>query len=318
MWYNSVRRVGYKDGNGEMEEGFVIRFRGVRGSYPVPGAKTLRYGGNTSCVEVWVGGRLIILDAGTGIISLGAELMEHLRESGEPIVATILFSHTHHDHTQGFPFFEPAYHGASTLYMFGPKTFDQDLEDVLARAMLAPTFPVSLDELRSLKIISNINETEVLLIGPEHEPQIRNMFREEIVTVPDTVRIDVLRSPFHPSGGVNVFRVTWNGHSVVYATDVEGVVGGDTSLVRFARGCDVLIHDAQYTTDEYVRIPRQGWGHSTTDMAALVATRARVRQLVLFHHDPAHDDAQLDVMLDAARRQFANTIAAYEGLTMRL
>lgn len=303
---------------GTMEEGFVIRFRGVRGSYPVPGANTLRYGGNTSCVEVWVGGRLLILDAGTGIISLGVELMEHLRESGERIVATILFSHTHHDHTQGFPFFEPAYHGASTLYMFGPKTFDQDLEEVLARAMLPPTFPVSLDELRSLKIISNINEAEVLLIGPEHEPQVRNVFREEIVSAPDIVRVDVLRSPFHPSGGVNVFRITWNGRSVVYATDVEGVVGGDTSLVRFAQGSDVLIHDAQYTTDEYVRIPRQGWGHSTIAMAALVAERAQVGRLVLFHHDPAHDDDQLDAMLTSARQRFPDTIAAYEGLTLRL
>ena len=301
-----------------MEEGFVIRFRGVRGSYPVPGTNTLRFGGNTPCVEIWAGGRLIILDAGTGLVSLGNDLMEWHRKVKRPIVATMFFSHTHHDHTQGFPFFRPAYLGSSTLYMFGPRTFDQDLEDALARAMLPPTFPVSLDELRSFKIISNLNDTEVLLIGPENEPQIRNIYRDKIETDQDVVRVRLLRSSFHPSGGINVYRIEWSGKSLVYATDTEGVEGGDTFLIRHAERCDLLIHDSQYTTEEYVQVPKQGWGHSTPEMATLVARKAQAKQLILFHHDPLHDDNKLDDMQAHAQKLFPNTLMAYEGLSVRL
>jgi ribonuclease BN (tRNA processing enzyme) len=212
----------------------------------------------------------------------------------------------------------PAYQGASTLYMFGPKTFDQDLEDALSRSMLAPTFPVSLEELPSLKIISNLNENELILLGPDQGPQIRNIYREEFEVGPDTVRIDVMRSSFHPAVGVSVYRIEWQGESVVYATDTEGVAGGDSRLIQFATGCDLLIHDAQYTTDEYVGVPKQGWGHSTPEMATFVAQQAGVKQLVLYHHEPLHQDAKLDEMLTQARTAFPNTISAYEGLTVRL
>jgi phosphoribosyl 1,2-cyclic phosphodiesterase len=302
-----------------MEEGFVVRFRGVRGNYAVPGTTTLRYGGNTSCVEVWAGERLIILDAGTGVVSLGDDLSAWHRKVKRPIVATIFFSHTHHDHTQGFPFFAPAYIGTSTLYMFGPRTFDQDLEDALARAMLPPTFPVQLDELVSFKIISTINHSEVILIGPGNEPQIRNIYRDPIDVDADYVRVRALRSPFHPPGsGTSIFRIEWEGKSVVYASDTEGVEGGDTSLIKFARDSDLLIHDAQYTQEEYVQVPKQGWGHSTPEMAALVAQKANVKQLVLFHHDPRHDDDMLDQMEVDAKKLFPNTSLAREGLTIRL
>ncbi|HID62730.1 MAG TPA: MBL fold metallo-hydrolase, partial [Anaerolineae bacterium] len=164
-----------------MNDKFIIRFRGVRGSYPVPGETTSRVGGNTACVEVWAGGHLIIIDAGTGIIGLGKDLMKKYRDGGEnePIVATMLFSHTHHDHTQGFPFFEPAYEGTSVLYMFGPKTFYEDIEEALSRAMLAPTFPVALEELKSLKVMSNIEESEVVILDQGQDPQILNVYRDK-------------------------------------------------------------------------------------------------------------------------------------------
>jgi len=301
-----------------MEEGFVVRFRGVRGHHPVPGATTLKYGGNTPCVEVWAGGRLIILDAGTGLVSLGDDLMAWHQAVKKPIIATMFFSHTHHDHTQGFPFFTPAYIGTSVLYMFGPRTFDQDLEKALARAMLPPTFPVQLEELASLKIISNLDRSEAILIGPEHQPQIRNIYRDSLQAGPDTVQIYVQRSSFHPGGGVSLFRIEWNGKSVVYASDTEGVEGGDTSLISFAKGSDLLIHDAQYTAQEYVELPRQGWGHSTPEMATAVAQAAQVGQLVLHHHDPDHDDDSLDQMEAEAQTHFSQTTMAYEGLTIRL
>jgi phosphoribosyl 1,2-cyclic phosphodiesterase len=301
-----------------MEEGFIVRFRGVRGIHPVPGEKTLRYGGNTACIEVWVGGRLIILDAGTGIVSLGNDLLRQHIQDKSPIVATMFFSHTHPDHTQGFPFFKPAYLGSSILYVFGPRTFDQDLQDALARAMLPPTFPVSLDELKSFNIISNINDAEIILIGPENEPQIRNIYRDNIHIDPDIASIRTLHRTAHPSGGVRMFRIEWNGKSMVYASDIEGAVGGDTAVIGFAQGCDLLIHDAQYTSQEYVQAPKQGWGHSTPEMATLAAKRAHVKQLALFHHAPNHDDEMLDEVQASAKELFPNTIVAYEGLTVRL
>ena len=301
-----------------MHEGFVIRFRGVRGTHPVPGVTTLKYGGNTPCVEVWAGGRPIILDAGTGIVPLGRDLMRWRKETKAPIVATMFLSHTHPDHTQGFPFFSPAHEGSRTLYIFGPKTFDQDMGDSLSRAMLPPTFPVLLEELPSLKIISNISHNQVILIGADQKPRIRNLFRQKVHVEPDTIQVRILQSFFHPSGSVNVFKIEWNGKSLVYATDIEGVAGGDVRLIRFCRGCDVLIHDAQYTTEEYIGIPMQGWGHSTPEMATLVAQKAKVKQLVLFHHAPQHDDATLDAMLAQAQTLFPDTLMAYEGLTIKL
>lgn len=301
-----------------MEEGFVVRFRGVRGSHPVPGAATLKYGGNTSCVEVWAGGRLIILDAGTGIIGLGNDLMAWRQRTKKPITAAVFFSHTHHDHTQGFPFFVPAYQGSSTLYMFGPKTFDQDLEEVLSRAMLPASFPVTLYELKAFKIISNISDAEVVLIGEDNEPQVRNVYRELFKPSPGTVQVSLLQSTFHPPGGVNLLKIEWNNKRVVYATDTEGVIGGDARLVGFAQGADLLIHDAQYTREEYVNLPRQGWGHSTPEMAIQVAQQAQVKRLALFHHDPTHDDAKLDDMEAQAQALFPGTVMAFEGLTVRL
>jgi phosphoribosyl 1,2-cyclic phosphodiesterase len=261
---------------------------------------------------------LLILDAGTGIVNLGHDLMSWQEKAQRPIVASLFLSHTHPDHMQGFPFFSPAHVGSSTLYIFGPRMLDQDLEDELSRAMLPPTFPVLLEELPSLRIVSNLDHNRVILIGPGHEPRSVNPFREPIEVDSNTVQVHIMQSFFHPSGNVSVFRVEWNGKRVVYATDIEGVAGGDERLIRFSAGSDLLIHDAQYTTKEYIHTPRQGWGHSTPEMATLVAERAKVKQLILFHHHPLHDDDQLDTMQAQARATFPNTMMAYEGLTIRL
>lgn len=303
-----------------MDDKFTVRFRGVRGSYPMPGRTTLRVGGNTSCVEVWAGGHLIIIDAGTGIIGLGKDLMRKYRASGEkePIVATVLFSHTHHDHTQGFPFFEPAREGSSVLYMFGPKTFYEDIEEALSRAMLAPSFPVALAELKSLKVIGNIEESEVIVLDQGRGPQILNVYRDERECSPRAVEIGVMRSHAHPKGGVSIHKISWAGKSMVHASDTESYVGGDTRLIEFARGTDLLIHDAQYTNREYVTEPKQGWGHSTPEMAIAIAQAAKVKKLVLFHHDPWHDDDTLAEIEKKAQEAFPNTILAYEGLTIEL
>jgi len=271
----------------------------------------------------------LILDAGTGIINLGRDLMRQWLQTQEPIVAHLFLSHAHADHTQGLPFFGPAHEGSSTLYIFGSRILDEDLQEALSRAMLPPTFPVRLDELPSLQVINNISHNEFILIGPGSEPRICNAFRDAAAsskcaapsTTPETeqtVRVSVLQSFFHPSGHVSVFKIEWNGKSLVYATDTEGAAGGDMRLIRFCQGCDLLIHDAQYTSAEYLDTPYQGWGHSTPEMAALVAEKAQVKQLVLFHHDPLHRDAQIDEMEVRAQALFERTRAAYEGLTLYL
>lgn len=305
-----------------MSDEMVVRFWGVRGSYPVPGMSTVRYGGNTACVEVRAGPHTIILDAGTGIIPLGADLMQRVRASGnQPVVATLFFSHMHHDHTQGFPFFEPAYVGASTLHILGPKVFESDLEDTLAHAMLPPNFPLSLDELASLKILQNVGETDIVLMGATPtDIRVLNIFHNEIDPSPDLVRVTTYHSYAHPKNGVNVYRIAWRGKSLVYATDTEGYVETDRRLAKFAQGADLLIHDAQYRIEDYAHParPRQGWGHSTAEMACAVAKASAVKQLVLFHHEPTYDDDTLDAIEAKTRTLFPNARTAYEGLELRM
>ena len=302
-----------------MADRLRVKFWGVRGSYPVPGPRTVRYGGNTTCVEIRAGGHLVIIDAGTGIIDLGQELLRQYQATCEPIVATIFFTHTHHDHTQGFPFFGPAYLGSSTLYMFGPKLFREDLSEALSRAMLPPSFPVELEELNSLRITRNIEETEAVVLRPGvPEPVVRNVYRQNQDVTPDQVEIRLYKGYAHPKLGILIYKVSWQDHSVVFASDTEGYTGDDARLIDFARGADSLILDAQYTEEEYTSglLPKQGYGHSTPQMAARVARAAGVKQLILFHHDPQHDDEQIAAMEREAPRIFPNTIAAYEGLEL--
>lgn len=305
-----------------MNDDLVIRFWGVRGSYPVPGPTTVRYGGNTACVEIQAGIHTIIFDAGSGIIPLGSDLMQRSRNNGsKPVVATIFFSHMHHDHTLGFPFFEPAYNGTSTLHLLGPRVFESDLEETLAHAMLPPSFPISLDELASLKIIRTLKETDVVLFGEtEHDVRVLNQFHDEINPSPDVVRVNIYHSYAHPKNGVHIYRISWRNKSVVYATDTEGYIESDKRLVKFAQNADVLIHDAQYRTEDYLNTnkPRQGWGHSTPEMACEVAQNSNSKQLVLFHHEPTYDDETIADIEEESRTRFANTVAAKEGMELRI
>lgn len=298
---------------------FIVRFWGTRGSYPVPGSHTLRFGGNTTCVEVELGNHTLIIDAGTGIINLGYDLLRRARENGgRPISATILLTHMHHDHTQGFPFFAPAFQGTSTLHILGPRTFDEELEDSLNHAVLPPSHPVSLTEMPSFKVVRSLHETEMVTIDPERGSlQIHNIYHSHVNPSPETVRILIHRSHAHPRNGVYIYRIEWRGKSVVFASDTEGYVDTDRRLVKFAQNTDLIIHDSQYTQQDYIS-GRQGWGHSTPEMACAVARLANARQLVLFHHEPRYDDEAIADLECAAQKLFPDTVAAYEGLEIVL
>src|SRR5512145_1211983 len=273
-----------------MSDELKVKFWGVRGSYPTPGAGTVKYGGNTACVEVRAGERTIILDAGTGIIPLGRELTR--RRAAEVV---LLFSHLHHDHTQGFPFFVPAYLPNARLYIFGPGGTPETVSQVLEHNQSSETFPVSLRDMAAAKEIQSVRESQVIVWGGAGVRVLDSS--EGLGNDNDSVVIRIHKSYAHP-GGVYVYRITWRGKSVVYATDTEGYIGTDRRLVNFARHADVLIHDAQYLEAHYrgqlAGFPAtQGYGHSTATMACEVAFASEVRQLILFHHDPSYSDAMV-------------------------
>lgn len=303
----------------EKSNTFNIRFWGVRGSHPVPGENTTRYGGNTSCVEVQAGEHTLIFDAGTGIIGLGRAMAIQATRKKQPIKTALFFSHLHHDHTQGFPFFAPAYTSNARLDIFVPDMYARDPKTVLANVMSAPTFPVAFQHTGAEKNIHSLRQTQIVAItdggvAALHAPP--SPLSENVVI------IRVMHSYSHPQG-VMIYRVEFQGKSVVYATDTEGYVNGDQRLTAFASGADLLIHDAQYTEDHYlgnlVGAPvTQGFGHSTAAMACKVALDAKVGQLVLFHHDPNYADKTIAGIEREARSLFTNTVAAREGQIVSL
>ena len=301
-----------------MENNFTVKFWGARGSYPTPGPQTFHYGGNTTCVEVRVAGHTIILDAGTGIIPLGREIVrQNMGSSLTPRPITILFSHLHHDHTQGFPFFGPAYNPANQLYMYGPGTSETALEEQLARNQAQPFFPLNLCDMNAAREIRAISDLQTIVIDDDGV----RLNRGGAGISPDAVVIRLMRSYAHP-GGVYVYRITWRGRSVVYATDVEGYVGGDTRLAAFAKGADLLIHDAQYSEEHYRGLngycATQGFGHSTPQMACETATLAGVKRLALTHHDPNYDDESVHDLEEQAQALFPNAFSAREGMEVAL
>ncbi|MCP4540941.1 MAG: MBL fold metallo-hydrolase [Chloroflexi bacterium] len=303
------------------DQTFSVTFWGVRGGYPKPGPTTTKFGGNTTCIEVRAGNHLIIIDAGTGIIGLGEDLVARHIVDKKPVIATIIFTHTHHDHTQGFPFFTPSHLGSSVMYIFGPRLLHQDLEAVLEHAMLPPVFPVRLDELSSMQVIRNISNNETITFsGPNAPPQVCNAYHAREECSPSEVRIKTMRSYAHPGGGVFHYRVEMNDKKVVIATDTEGYVGGDRRLIQFSHGADLLIHDAEFTSEEYINgIPsKQGWGHSSWEMAVKVAQAAGVKALALTHHNALHDDAFLDDVEQQTQAVFPGALMAREGLTLKL
>jgi diguanylate cyclase (GGDEF)-like protein len=283
-----------------------VRFWGTRGSIASPGERTARYGGNTSCTEVRTpDGTLIVLDCGTGARELGLHLTQTLKP---PMHLHLFIGHTHWDHIQGFPFFVPAFVPGVELNVYAPLGFQQSLEEAMAGQMEYSYFPVKLRDLRS-----RIHFTEL---------------EEGFFRVGDVL---VETQYLNHTAPTIAYRITSGRATIAYVTDHEpfwkpedGVLHhpGDQRHVAFMKDADLVIHDAQYSEEEYLQ--RVGWGHSTVEYAVDVAMEAGARRVALFHHDPTHDDAAMEA-LEArakARAQAAGSrmevFAAREGLELTL
>jgi phosphoribosyl 1,2-cyclic phosphodiesterase len=286
---------------------YTVTFWGTRGSIPTPGVHTARYGGNTSCVAV-SGARdqLVILDAGSGIRLLGRELM---RVASMPMNLDILLSHTHWDHIQGLPFFQPLNTKGNSVRIYGAAQEGIPLEEILDRQMDPVVFPVPLKALAA-----GLQITEVTGGTFEIDGFLVEAFR--------------LRHP-GTTLGYKLVPVK-GGKTMAYLTDNELGSGGSydvpedwrPQLVRFLKGVDTLIHDGMYS--EAMIESRAGWGHSTPEQAVALAWEAGIRRLVLFHHEPEHDDGAVDALVIGARSFAAARApgmvveAAMEGMSLTL
>ncbi|MEO6443777.1 MAG: MBL fold metallo-hydrolase [Gemmatimonadaceae bacterium] len=286
-----------------------VRFWGTRGSCPSPGPGTLRYGGNTTCVEVRTDDdQLVILDAGTGIRELGRSLIA--ASEGRPIQGDVFFSHAHWDHIQGLPFFTPAFQAGNHFTLWGSPSLERSLDVVLRQQMSPVVFPVAFDQLKARMEVNELADHRHT--GRGYEMRAIN------------VR--------HPGSALG-FRIAAGGdeaRSLVFIPDNELDRDGDhadaassrQSLVDFARGARILIHDAMYTGTEYMQ--HRGWGHSSYRDAVDFAIAAEVETLVLFHHEPDRSDASLDEMLGlchamvSERGGSVRVIAAHEGMELAL
>ena len=292
---------------------FLVRFWGVRGSYPTPGPRTIRYGGNTACVEVQVDKHLLILDAGTGIIGLGNELVR--RSAGKDLHISLLITHGHGDHLLGIPFFTPLYQEGTTINIFGPYLAGENIEQVITQVMSPPYFPVDIRKLPSHRHFYTLNDREQIVWKYGNIAPIVTPVQEELKDI--EVRVTATHTTSHPMDGAVVYSIEYAGRRLVFSTDVEWGEQYDLEFMTFVEGADLLIHDAQYTTDDYHQ-SKKGFGHSTLVMATEVANRAHVRELVLFHHDPTYDDDKLDKIEAEAQKRFANTHSAFEGMEINL
>jgi len=272
-----------------------LKFWGTRGSISVPGPGTLRYGGNTTCVELRTDGEIIVLDAGSGIRSLGVALEKEFQS--QPLNLSLLITHAHWDHIQGLPFFGPAYDKKNEIHVRGYDGVDTSFSEIMAEPMKAPFFPIAMRELSARIDIKKLTEME---------------FRAGKVQV---------RARFVNHPGVCAgYRLFTSAGSIAFLPDHEPyrfLHSAKTNnlspeeakkvaekerigLVEFLRGSDILILDAQYTDAEYES--HIGWGHGSVSSAVSLALDAEVERLVLFHHAPSHDDTMLDAILNDAQR----------------
>jgi phosphoribosyl 1,2-cyclic phosphodiesterase len=266
----------------------TVRFWGVRGSVPCPGAAYAVYGGNTSCVSVEAGGHLFIFDAGTGLRALGQYVRaQNIKEM------TLLFSHTHFDHISGLPFFSPAYDASRTISLYAGH-LQQPLKEVLNIAMGAPFFPISPSTFKA-----NLQYTD---------------FTPGIPIEKGAVVIQ--SAPLnHPDGAIG-YCLHYNGRRVCYITDTEHTDTPDAGILALIEGADLVIYDSMFAGEDYTQ--HAGWGHSSVEEAMKLCQLAGVQQLALFHHNPDYTDETLHAIELAAQQQWNGVFAAREGSVLQL
>jgi len=266
---------------------FWVRFWGVRGSIACPSPQHVRYGGNTSCLEVNVDGTSIILDAGTGIRNLGQSFLERGVKK-----AQILLTHTHWDHINGFPFFTPAYVPDHHFEIRAGHLHDAGgVERVLAGQMARPTFPVPLTALQAELTFTDFKAGEEFKIG-------------------DVV---IKTAPLQHPDGATAYRIEADGRAFVYVTDTEHVPGEpDENILGLIKDANLVVYDSTYTDEEFPK--HIGWGHSTWQEGVRLCKAANVERLAIFHHDPYHDDDFMDGIAEEAKAEWDGAFVAVEGM----
>lgn len=294
----------------------LVKFWGTRGSIPTPGRLTEKYGGNTSCVEVRIGDRILIFDCGTGLRDLGISYLQEFGNNG--VEAHIFLSHTHWDHIQGFPFFMPAFRRGNTFYLYGAASRRESINQLLSGQMQPEYFPARMDDM---------------------EASFHFRAFRDIVDLGDGIQVEI-GELYHPGTSYG-FAIHYQGSKIVYATDNELNMGlklmrdKDFSsgwldpmltlkshLLPFFSGADLLIADCQYTDAEY--FSKLGWGHASVSAVAEVALKANVKRLALFHHEPLHADRVVDMLVADCKRYVqhrSNTLEVFgarEGMVLKL
>jgi phosphoribosyl 1,2-cyclic phosphodiesterase len=276
-----------------MPQQLTIRFWGVRGTCPTPGPDTVHYGGNTSCVAVDCGNRVVIFDAGSGIRPLG----EHLLGKGWSIEADILFSHAHLDHVCGLPFFRPIYERGHRFRLWAGNLLPKDtLEGAIRRLMSPPLFPIEIEAFQA-------------------EVQFRDFPAGEMLDLGDGIILHTAMLN-HPGGAVG-YRLEYGGKAVAYITETEHQPDElDKTVLSLVNKADLMIYDCTYADAEFPG--HVGWGHSTWQQAMRLAKAAGVKRLAIFHHDPDHDDAFLRKVEAEAAQAHPGAFVAREGLVLPL
>lgn len=301
-----------------MSGGFELTFCGVRGSFPVPGGDTRRYGGNTASLLLEAAGAPLVLDAGTGIIRAGRQLAAR---GAHPI--HVFLSHLHSDHIMGLPFFAPLFDPRQEVVLHYPEDGGSRSRRALEALFVPPYSPITLRGIRARLRFAPLRAAA------------------GTVALGNGVEVAYRRHDSHPCLGVLLYRVARGGRSLVYATDVESPRVFDAGTRAFVAGVDLLVHDSQYFENDYVGAPRaaagktgrparqgtasrwpagarRGFGHSTMTMAARNAAACGVGRLYLFHYDPRYSDAMLEEMVRLARREFPRSYLAREGKSVHI
>lgn len=270
---------------------FHVRFWGVRGSIACPGTAWAGYGGNTSCLEVRCGRHLFILDGGTGLRQLGEALRNET-----PVDADLFFTHSHLDHISGIPFFSALFEPSNRFRMWaGHLIPERSLRDVICSMMAPPLFPVPIE------IFTAETSYHDFTAGDSLSPR-----------TGVTVRTAPLNHPNRATG----YRMEFGERSICYVTDTEHIPDApDRNIIDLVRGTDIFIYDSTYTDEEFPRYVN--WGHSTWQEGARLADAAGAKTLVIFHHDPSHEDSAMDDIAAAAERTRPGTVVAREGMILR-